>query len=149
MTIASFDSIPFICMALTSMWSAAPVTRPTTLTTPLFGTSWVLVQLGMRSRFVSLPIILARGSYTATLTGTWTCQSLFSRCLSDHTYRSRYCSGFAVVFAVDVPDVPSQDKPPGTLLLPRSPSSLIETWLVCLAAWDQLCPAYNSFIHPG
>jgi len=36
-------------------------------------------------------------------------------------------AGFAVVFAEDVPDVPSQDTPP--------------------AAWDQLCPAYNKFVN--
>jgi len=36
-------------------------------------------------------------------------------------------AGFAVVFAEDVPDVPSLDKPP--------------------AAWDQLCPAYNQFVN--
>ncbi|KAI0276838.1 phenol oxidase [Russula aff. rugulosa BPL654] len=35
--------------------------------------------------------------------------------------------GFAAVFAEDVPDVPSQDKPP--------------------AAWDQLCPVYNNFVN--
>ncbi|KAF8493492.1 laccase [Russula emetica] len=36
-------------------------------------------------------------------------------------------AGFAVVFAEDVPDVPSQDLP--------------------TAAWDQLCPAYNKFVN--
>ncbi|KAN0114020.1 multicopper oxidase [Russula decolorans] len=36
-------------------------------------------------------------------------------------------AGFAVVFAEDVPDVASQDKPS--------------------AAWDQLCPAYNKFVN--
>jgi len=35
--------------------------------------------------------------------------------------------GFAVVFAEDVPDVPSQESPP--------------------VAWDQLCPAYNTFVN--
>ncbi|KAN0113960.1 laccase [Russula decolorans] len=35
-------------------------------------------------------------------------------------------AGFAVVFAEDVPDVPSQDNPP--------------------AAWSELCPAYNKFV---
>jgi len=38
--------------------------------------------------------------------------------------------GFAVVFAEDVPDTPSTDVPP--------------------AAWNQLCPVYNSFVnHTG
>jgi hypothetical protein len=36
MIIASFDSILFICMVTTSMWSAALVTRRTTLTTLFF-----------------------------------------------------------------------------------------------------------------
>ena len=51
--------------------------------------------------------------------------------MSCRSYLSiRRCSGFAVVFAEDVPDVPSQDKPPGTLLSRLCPSLLIETCLV-------------------
>ena len=42
----------------------------------------------------------------------------------------RCCRGFAVVFAEDVPDVPSQDNPPGKLPSRRCPSLLIRTCLV-------------------
>jgi hypothetical protein len=41
-----------------------------------------------------------------------------------------YCSGFAVVFAVDVPDVPTVDNPPGKLPSRLCPSLLIRTCLM-------------------
>jgi hypothetical protein len=60
----------------------------------------------------------------------------------------RWClRGFDVVFAEDVPNVPSQDlttrKPP--CIVDRACDSSLKR-VLSLADWAKLCPAYNSFI---
>jgi hypothetical protein len=59
--------------------------------------------------------------------------------------RNANCSGFAVVFAGDVPDVPSVDAPPRELLSDCASRSSLRH--VRLAAWEDLCPHYASFIN--
>ena len=58
----------------------------------------------------------------------------------------RRSSGFAVVFAEDIPDVPSKDIVTRELLLSSqcphgSPTASY------LADWEKLCPQYNSFVN--
>jgi hypothetical protein len=53
-------------------------------------------------------------------------------------------SGFAVVFAEDIPDVEKQDIPTG------EPVSYLCVGILninCLDAWKNLCPIYDNFVN--
>jgi hypothetical protein len=58
---------------------------------------------------------------------------------------TRHLSGFAVVFAEDVPDVASQDYTNSTLTLIHAWKFVIVTDTV--GAWMKLCPAFNAFTN--
>ncbi len=57
-----------------------------------------------------------------------------------------YRRGFAVVFAVDVPDVHTVDNPPGKLPS-RLPFIAHQNMSYVSAAWDKLCPVYDIFAN--
>lgn len=54
--------------------------------------------------------------------------------------------GLAIVFAEDVDDIPAKDEV--TCELNVFAMTLPFNDIVVLAAWNELCPAYNNF-HPG
>jgi hypothetical protein len=56
-------------------------------------------------------------------------------------------SGFAVVFAEDVPDVPSQDYTNGALNRFILGELVTYRKVVILDAWRNLCPTYNTFYN--
>jgi hypothetical protein len=61
---------------------------------------------------------------------------------------TNHFSGFAVVFAEDVPDVPQQDFVDCTLTrLPSYSKRLTLKNVDITAQWEQLCPTYNSFLN--
>jgi hypothetical protein len=55
-------------------------------------------------------------------------------------------SGLAIIFAEDVDDIRVKDKV--TRELNVFAMTLPSNDIVVLAAWNELCPAYNNF-HPG
>jgi hypothetical protein len=57
----------------------------------------------------------------------------------------RQLSGFAVVFAEDVPDVASQDYTNSTLTDLRFEMAHSNGYYI--GAWKKLCPAFNAFVN--
>lgn len=56
------------------------------------------------------------------------------------------CSGFAIVFVDDSQDISSDTHRPGKLFLSAMilPISFVFVLLFLVAAWDDLCKAYNA-----
>jgi hypothetical protein len=94
------------------------------------------------SRSGSSPTTLALGSFTATLIGTW--PRSWSTLRYDVTL-THHPSGFAVVFAEDVPDVQTQDPVDCTLTDLRLEVNVTYN-MSFVVAWAALCPTYNTYV---